>query len=151
MTNFSIKYNSEAEHFEFSKNGKELTAKGSKFANIQNKPWDFIMEKQRSFNWDGLVEEVIKQCNDREIDLTFQGKQNDFKNLENAVSLYQGSTIIHLHFEAAPPDNPVILDKDDRAGEQPELNNELTSSFGFCRNPTMSFSSDKSQEIKEFQ
>lgn len=149
MTNFSIKYNSEAEHFEFSKNGKELTAKGSKFANIQNKPWDFIMEKQRSFNWDGLVEEVIKQCNDREIDLTFQGKQNDFKNLENAVSLYQGSTIIHLHFEAVPPDNPIILDKDDRAGEQPELNNELTSSFGFCRNPTMSFSSDKSQEIKD--
>ena len=46
MTNFSIKYNSEAEHYEFSKNGKELTAKGSKFANIQNKPWDFIMEKQ---------------------------------------------------------------------------------------------------------
>ena len=149
MTNFSIKYNSEAEHFEFSKNGKKLIAQGSKFANIQNKPWDFIMEKQRSFNWDGLVEEVIKQCNDREIDLTFQGKQNDFKNLENAVSLYQGSTIIHLHFEAAPPDNPVILDKDDRAGEQPELNNELTSSFGFCRNPTMSFSSDKSQEIKD--
>lgn len=149
MTNFSIKYNSEAEHFEFSKNGKKLIAQGSKFANIQNKPWDFIMEKQRSFNWDGLVEEIIKQCNDREIDLTFQGNQNDYKALENAVNLYQGSTVIHLHFEVAPPDNPAISDKDDRAGEQPELNNELTSSFGFCRNPTMSFSSDKSQEIKD--
>ena len=100
MTNFSIKYNSEAEHYEFSKNGKELTAKGSKFANIQNKPWDFIMEKQRSFNWDGLVEEVIKQCNDREIDLTFQGNQNDFKALENAVNRYQGSAVFHLRFEA---------------------------------------------------
>ena len=149
MTNFSIKYNSEAEHFEFSKNGKKLIAQGSKFANIQNKPWDFIMEKQRSFNWDGLVEEIIKQCNDREIDLTFQGNQNDYKALENAVNLYQGSTVIHLHFEVAPPDNPAISDKDEKAGEQPELNNELTSSFDFCRNPTVSFSIDKPHEVTD--
>lgn len=98
MTNFFIKYNPYIPSCQFKKNGKVLQ-NNSKLGQQSKKCLQNILKKGK--NWDGLLEEIAKYCNDKNITILFKGRKIDYDDLVHISEKYKGNTKFTLKFQEA--------------------------------------------------
>lgn len=114
MKGFSIEYNPYTVECIFRKEGKELGPQ-SKFSTKRNERLQAILSPNKNLNcpnknlnWDGLLEEIGKSCNTREIKLTFKGRRIDFDDLRYCVDHYEGEKKFTLELIEGKNDQDII-------------------------------------------
>lgn len=93
MTKFSIEYNPYLVECIFKKNGKPVN-RSSKIGAKANERLQVLLGKQG--NWEGLLEEISRACDDDHIELSFKGRKIDYDDLKYAIDLYEGETKFKL-------------------------------------------------------
>lgn len=86
VTQFTIAYNPYTGECVFKKNGKELGSK-SKLGSKSSERLQMLLGK--STNWNGLVEEIVRACNDKAIQIDFSGRKIDYEDLEASIRQYE--------------------------------------------------------------
>ena len=76
MTDFIIDYNPYLVTCTFYKNGRKIGDK-TKIGSKANQRLQILLSP--STNWEGLLVEIAKVCNDTNIRLTFKGRKIDFE------------------------------------------------------------------------
>lgn len=110
MTKFSIEYNPYLVKCIFKKNDKELTEK-SKIGARSKERLQILL--RGSANWEGLMEEIERACDDNEVEIFFKGRKIDYDDLTYTAGMYKGNTLFTFRFEESKNDADIIsaLDK----------------------------------------
>lgn len=87
MTDFIIDYNPYLVTCTFYKNGRKIGDK-TKIGSKANQRLQILLSP--STNWEGLLSEIAKVCNDTQIRITFKGRIIDFEDLLYSVDKYSG-------------------------------------------------------------
>ncbi len=87
MTDFIIDYNPYLVTCTFYKNGRKIGDK-TKIGSKANQRLQILLSP--STNWEGLLSEIAKVCNDTQIRITFKGRKIDFEDLLYSVDKYSG-------------------------------------------------------------
>ena len=82
MQRVYIKHNPYTVETEFKIND-EAVSKSSKLGAQSNKRLQYWLEKNNS-NWNGIVYELAHACNDKSLEITFEGRKIDFEDLKLA-------------------------------------------------------------------
>lgn len=114
MTEFYIEYNPYLVECVFKKNGKEL-AESSKIASKSNQRLQVLLGE--SGNWQGLINEIAKSCDDDEVNIRFRGRRIDYDDLQYAINLYNGSVKFILDFEETRNDEDIAKGLDNILNE----------------------------------
>lgn len=80
MERVYIKHNPYTVETVFKINDK-VVSKNSTLGAKSNKRLQYWLEKNNS-NWDGIVSELVKACNDNKLEVTFEGRKIDFEDLK---------------------------------------------------------------------
>ncbi|WP_026836126.1 dynamin family protein [Eubacterium xylanophilum] len=109
MTNFSIEFNPYLNRSIFKK-GEEVLAPKSKIGSKSNERMQILLSE--ADNWNGLVEEILEECND-DVRLLFKGRKIDFEDLQESVNLClesksSGDNDIELEFIEVASDKEFV-------------------------------------------
>lgn len=111
MTNFFIKYNPYTVECIFKKNG-ELLSESNKIGSKSNERLQIMLGDTSLTNWNGLFNEIADECDDDDVEITFEGRKIDFEDLQYAEQLYNGPVDFSLSFIEARNDEDVIKELD---------------------------------------
>lgn len=109
MTDFIIDYNPYLVACTFSKNGRKLGQK-TKLGSKSNQRLQVLLSP--STNWEGLLEEIAKVCNDSDVNIIFRGRQIDFDDLQYSVQRYSGKVAFTLMLEEGKNELAIMSDLD---------------------------------------
>ena len=109
MTEFIIDYNPYLVTCTFSKNGRMLGQK-TKLGSKSNQRLQVLLSP--STNWEGLLEEIAKVCNDSDVNVVFRGRKIDFDDLQYSVQRYSGKVAFSLTLEEAKNELAIMSDLD---------------------------------------
>ena len=93
----------------FKKNEKILNT-NSKIGAKTNERLQVLLSP--STNWNGLAEEIVRACNDTEIEVFFRGRKIDYDDLEYCLNVYEGNAAFKIGFEETANDNDMIREFD---------------------------------------
>lgn len=109
MTEFLIDYNPYLVTCTFMKNGRVLGDK-TKIGSKGKQRLQVLLSS--SANWDGLLEEIAKVCNDVNIHITFKGRRIDFEDLQYCVQRYSGDASFTLLLEEGKNESVIMSELD---------------------------------------
>lgn len=109
MKKFSIEYNPYMVNTIYKKNDNILNENNR----IGKKSGDRLQVwLSPNINWKGLVEEIVDECNDKQIELTFSGRKIDYEDLYACVKSYKGDTEFDLIAKFTQNDEDIIAQFD---------------------------------------
>lgn len=109
MTEFYISYNPYLQRTVFKKNGKAVSESSSLEARNGERIQAVLSPSE---NWEGLIPEIAKYCNDDEIRLSFRGRRIDFQDIVYALEQYQGDVKFYPEFENCKDEGGILTELD---------------------------------------
>lgn len=97
-------------HFE--KNGKKIYSNSRIGGRTEERLQALLGKSNINNNWDGLLEEIYKECNDEEIIIKYKGRKIDFDDLEYSLQQYKGNARFRLVLSDTRNDNDIIKELD---------------------------------------
>lgn len=113
MTKFEIGYNPYTYEYRFTKNGIEIKGDQSKLYSKSENRYRIQQLITPERNWSGLFSEIQKECNDKDIQITFHGRKIDFEDLCYGKKYYDGDAEFDLKLVEECSDADVIRELDD--------------------------------------
>lgn len=112
MSKVYIKYNPYTVETEFKVNG-ELIQDNSKLKKQKNERLQYWLEENKNRQWEGIIKEISKEVNDKEIEITFEGRKIDFEDLELTVNKADDEYKITLNHIQTKNDDDILKNIDD--------------------------------------
>ncbi|MBO5354610.1 MAG: dynamin family protein [Clostridia bacterium] len=109
MTDFIIDYNPYLVTCTFYKNGRKIGDK-TKIGSKANQRLQILLSP--STNWEGLLSEIAKVCNDTQIRITFKGRKIDFEDLLYSVDKYSGEVKFECVLEEGKNETAIMSELD---------------------------------------
>lgn len=109
MTDFIIDYNPYLVTCTFYKNGRKIGDK-TKIGSKANQRLQILLSP--STNWEGLLSEIAKVCNDTQIRITFKGRKIDFEDLLYSVDKYSGEVKFECVLEEGKNEAAIMSELD---------------------------------------
>jgi len=109
MTDFIIDYNPYLVTCTFYKNGRKIGDK-TKIGSKANQRLQILLSP--STNWEGLLSEIAKVCNDTQIRITFKGRKIDFEDLLYSVDKYSGEVEFECVLEEGKNEAAIMSELD---------------------------------------
>lgn len=109
MTDFIIDYNPYLVSCTFYKNGRKIGDK-TKIGSKANQRLQILLSP--STNWEGLLSEIAKFCNDTQIRITFKGRKIDFEDLLYSVDKYSGEVKFECVLEEGKNEAAIMSELD---------------------------------------
>ena len=108
MTDFRIEYNPYLIAYSFYKNGCKINPQ--KIASKSNQRLQAILLPAK--NWDGLIAEIARVCNETIIRITFKGRKIDFDDLLYGVDAYTGPVKFECVLEEVKSEDEILAELD---------------------------------------
>ena len=109
MTDFIIDYNPYLVTCTFYKNGRKIGDK-TKIGSKANQRLQILLSP--STNWEGLLSEIAKFCNDTQIRITLKGRKIDFEDLLYSVDKYSGEVKFECVLEEGKNEAAIMSELD---------------------------------------
>ena len=109
MTDFIIDYNPYLVTCTFYKNGRKIGDK-TKIGSKANQRLQILLSP--STNWEGLLVEIAKVCNDTNIRLAFKGRKIDFEDLIYSAEKYSGEVNFECVLEEGKNESEIMSELD---------------------------------------
>lgn len=105
-----IEYNPYKLETEFKINNEQLR-KESRLQKQRNKRLQYWLGK--GVNWEGIIEELVKETNSKSLDITFKGREIDFEDFKLFVIKYKNKYDIRLNKIITKNDNDILKELDE--------------------------------------